>query len=466
MRRFAGSTQSLGAKSSDTMLPLKSGGSYSALAGGDRRAPLSKDVLVKIFALLSFLTLAALGLRVALAPSDKVFGLMIDAGSTGSRVHTFQFSRAAPGAGLALDSEDFYAVKPGLSAHKAAPTDAAASLRPLLARARALVPAAARPATPVFLRATAGLRMVGEGAAEAILNEVRRELASSGFRFDDPSWATILGGSDEGVYSWITVNTLLDRPATDTVGTLEMGGGSAQIAFVPSDSSRAAAGNCSTPAETTLFKANKLPLYTFSNLKFGLKAARATALTYFLESGFVEDNPCINPGGEVTVPIPFDDNSTTVSLTGGGNFAACRALVDKAVTKPAYGKCSCTSCTYHGVTAPSPIEEYYAFAFYLERTIALGMRTPLTVRDIREKGEQLCRMPVAEVRKAYPALPNGDATDVCLDLSYIASHLEYGHGITEEKGTKLHVVDKIKGVELGWSLGAMMAEFGRLGISQ
>jgi len=160
------------------------------------------------------LLLAALGtyslLRSALPPPPPpavVYGLMIDAGSTGSRVHTFAFDRvadpaaaaaaaaaatsaaagkaaAAAAAKLQLRNEDFLAVKPGLSSFKTDPVAAADSLQPLLERARAVVPAAQRARTPVFLRATAGLRMVGEEAAERILREVRQTLGASGFRFD------------------------------------------------------------------------------------------------------------------------------------------------------------------------------------------------------------------------------------------------------------------------------------------
>lgn len=471
MRRFGSSSQSLQHSGlSSSMLSLKTGNSYAPLGSG-RKGFASKQFLVKAIAVLVVGVVGILGLRSVLSASEKVYGLMIDAGSTGSRMHTFEFSRSGDGK-LTLNTEDFLAITPGLSSYKDDPAAAAASLDPLLARSRSIVPKADRARTPVFLRATAGLRMTGEKTAAAILSNVHEALKSSGFRFDDSSWATILGGSDEGIYSWITVNSLLDSPSTATVGTLEMGGGSAQIAFVPMDDSRIAAGNCSTPADATLFKSEELPLYTFSNLKFGLKMGRSVALNHFKDEGLLKKNPCVNPSGDgtdvagVEIPIPFDDKKQVVTIKGAGNFDACRNLVDNAVTKPAYTACACNACTYHGVTAPKPISEYYAFAFYLERTVALGMSTPLTLADIRKKGEQVCAMSVAEVKKAYPSVPNGDATDVCLDLAFIASHLEYGHGITEKSATKLHVVDKIKGVELGWSLGAMMAELGRLQIGK
>lgn len=448
-------------------------GGYEALSAASRKTLATKQLLIKSGAALMILAALIVFFRSFLLPSPRVYGLMIDAGSTGSRMHTFRFTKASSGK-LALIDEDFFPVKPGLSASADDPAAAAESLEPLIARARTIVPASDRARTPVFLRATAGLRMTGNAKAAAILAKVADKLGASGFRFDGPEWATILGGSDEGIYSWITVNSLLDRPAADTVGTLEMGGGSAQVAFVPKDDAAAkgaASGNCSTPTERTPYKGALKPLYTFSNLKFGLKAGRAQALRSFEENRLLQRNPCINPDGVgdntakgVVVPIPFDEKAHTLRLSGSGKYLACRALVDKYVTKPAYETCGCGKCTYHGVAAPAPIPEYYAFAFYLERTVALGMNTPVLLSDLRAKGEQVCAMTVAQIRAAYPAIPNGEATDLCLDLAFITSHLEWGHGITEAAGTKLHIVDKIKGVELGWSLGAMLKELGTLGI--
>eukprot|EP00755_Sulcionema_specki_P000404 Sspe_Gene.115090::Locus_101987_Transcript_3_4_Confidence_0.333_Length_412::g.115090::m.115090 len=66
------------------------------------------------------------------------FGVVIDAGSTGSRVHVFEFVHGK------LEKETFLAIEPGLSTvFQGAHNDsmaAAISLRPLLAKARDTVP--------------------------------------------------------------------------------------------------------------------------------------------------------------------------------------------------------------------------------------------------------------------------------------------------------------------------------------
>lgn len=322
-----------------------------------------------------------------------------------------------------------------------------------------------RDATPVVLRATAGLRMIGEDASSAILKQVRALLGESGFLFED-EWASILAGNEEAVYSWMTVNYLLDREVRDTVGTLEMGGGSAQVAFVPRDGSEKAEGNCSTSGEDVQYGGDKLHLYTFSHMDFGLQKARAIALDKFEEMEKLNGNPCVNKGSVVEMAVPFDDEGKKLKMEGKGNFAECRKLVEEIVIAPVMAQaCTCDVCTYKGAAQPAAIGEYVAFAFYLERTVSLGLRSPMSVKDIREKGEEVCGMTVEEVRAKYAQVPNGVPTELCFDLAFITLHLEEGHGITEESGAKLMVVDKIKDIELGWCLGAMQQTFSRLSLA-
>ncbi len=98
----------------------------------------------------------------------KRYAVVVDAGSTGSRVHAFAFAARA-GGGLDLLGDTFEQLKPGLSSYAATPAEGAASLKPLLDAAVAAIPQAARASTPVEVRATAGLRMLPGGQADALL---------------------------------------------------------------------------------------------------------------------------------------------------------------------------------------------------------------------------------------------------------------------------------------------------------
>ena len=70
------------------------------------------------------------------------------------------------------------------------------------------MPAAAVVRTPLLLRATAGLRLLPESRAAALLQTARAEAGRSGF-LTAPDAVRIMSGTDEGLFSWFTVNFLL-----------------------------------------------------------------------------------------------------------------------------------------------------------------------------------------------------------------------------------------------------------------
>lgn len=364
----------------------------------------------------------------------------------------------------------FFALKPGLSFYKDDAVKAGVSLIPLMERAKSKVPKSLYGSTPVVLRATAGLRMIGEESSNNILIQVRQVLESSGFRFDNGNeWARILSGNEEAIYSWMTVNHLLGRDADNSVGTLEMGGGSAQIAYIPDKSYEFKnEGVCNVTSETEAITYNeqKLKLYTKSHLDYGLQKARSIVLKRFKDGKKLADNPCFNRGSTpIEVTVPFEEPAMKVSFNNGlGDYKTCADLILQLFIDPSLGSsaCKCGSCTYHGHAQPPSIKEYIAFAFYLERTVAIGMNSVLSIDDIDRKGTEICSMSVDEVKQKYPKVPNGLATDLCMDIAYISLHLQRGHGILSTSDTKLRVVDKINDFELGWCLGAMQQTMGAL----
>lgn len=74
----------------------------------------------------------------AAAAGSFLYNIVLDAGSTGSRIHIFKFKQA--GAQLLLQSDGFHQLKPGLSSFADTPQAAADSLKPLLEEALKAVP--------------------------------------------------------------------------------------------------------------------------------------------------------------------------------------------------------------------------------------------------------------------------------------------------------------------------------------
>ena len=134
----------------------------------------------------------------------------------------------------------FLQVKPGLSAYADNPSGARAGLEALLEAAKDRVPAEHRQTTPITLKATAGLRLLPKAKSEAILDEVRSVLLASGFK-PEANLIEIMNPLDEGMFGWFTVNFLLKQfegvegDLSKSYASLDLGGGSTQITYAPSD---------------------------------------------------------------------------------------------------------------------------------------------------------------------------------------------------------------------------------------
>ena len=145
--------------------------------------------------------------------SSKRYGIMLDAGSTGSRVHVYEFHTVNKE--LKLLDELFVQVKPGLSSF-ADDTDinssVSSSLQSLIVQAQNRVPESEFSTTPIFMFATAGLRLLEKPKQDAILGAARATLESSGFLVGgdlgtSSGGVEIIDGKREGVYGWMTVNS-------------------------------------------------------------------------------------------------------------------------------------------------------------------------------------------------------------------------------------------------------------------
>ncbi|KAB1277273.1 Ectonucleoside triphosphate diphosphohydrolase 5 [Camelus dromedarius] len=155
--------------------------------------------------------------------ASTLYGIMFDAGSTGTRIHVYTFVQKIPGQLPFLEGEIFDSVKPGLSAFVDQPKQGAESVQELLEVAKDSIPRSHWKRTPVVLKATAGLRLLPEEKAQALLFEVKEIFKKSPFLVPDDS-VSIMDGSYEGQ---------LHSHSQETVGTLDLGGASTQITFLP-----------------------------------------------------------------------------------------------------------------------------------------------------------------------------------------------------------------------------------------
>src|SRR5277367_1484512 len=107
------------------------------------------------------------------------YAIMIDAGSTGSRIHVYRFNNCGPAPELEHEEFKMTEKRPegsGLSSYKTDADGAAKSLDPLLEVAMRTVPDEYEPGSPIAVKATAGLRLLGDEMSAKILDAVRTRL--------------------------------------------------------------------------------------------------------------------------------------------------------------------------------------------------------------------------------------------------------------------------------------------------
>nr|XP_046257017.1 ectonucleoside triphosphate diphosphohydrolase 6 isoform X2 [Scatophagus argus] len=363
----------------------------------------------------------------AAAGRDFQFGIMFDAGSTGTRIHIFSFqmeNREAP----KLAHETFRAIKPGLSAYADDPEKCTAGISELLELAKSSIPRSMWSVTPVVLKATAGLRLLPGEKATDLLDRVRALFLESPFLSRDDS-VSIMDGTDEGD---------LHRSGSPTVGMLDLGGGSTQITFSPQDEKTIQTSPIDSIRSFQVFN-NTHTVYTHSYLGLGLMSARLAVLGGVDASplgGSTElVSPCLAP--EYSGRWEHADVVYTVRGQKAGEpaYEACLSRVEKLL--------------YRKVLKASEAADvdFYAFSFYYDRAVDLG------VIDEQRGGAILVSDYILAAKRVCSSLSVSPLQSpfFCLDLVYISVLLQE-LGFPPHKQLKL--ARTINQVETSWALGA------------
>ncbi|VDL39478.1 unnamed protein product [Hymenolepis diminuta] len=372
----------------------------------------------------------------ALAPKESRYTIIVDAGSSGSRLFVYCIPSQKSGDGplpiitLCPDAEGkplTKKVNPGLSSFSSDPSASQSYISGLLSFAAQNIPKQYHSVTPVYILATAGMRFLSPSDQDAIWRYVQLTVKKEfHFKFED-SWAQTVTGLYEALYGWITVNYLLGNfvePPRPTVGMLDMGGASMQIAYeVPPE--------LNPPKDLilpfTIGETRTHNVYVMTFLGYGTHAAKSryklallrNAMEYSRYSGllkhrfrpstgyvkppkldnytvelhyttngeekFILSDPCLQPGLEdilnsndltISRTILATGNSSPpiVTFVGAGNLTLCidyqKSLLQK--QKP----CGLNPCSMNGIHQPAVEFEhtsFYAMSEYWYTSSDLGI---------------------------------------------------------------------------------------------
>ncbi|MEI6790268.1 MAG: hypothetical protein WCK42_03705 [Myxococcaceae bacterium] len=155
------------------------------------------------------------------------YAVMIDAGSTGSRVFIYEIEPNKP-----IKVKNKLKIEPGLATFDSNRFEMQVYLNKLLAFAKQeLGPQVALNQVPLVLQATGGVRALSKTKQRRLMRTAQRLLYKSEFK--KPK-AEIISGIQEGIYQWKSINYLLgtlDNPQKQSTGLVEMGGASLQVTF-------------------------------------------------------------------------------------------------------------------------------------------------------------------------------------------------------------------------------------------
>nr|BAD13524.1 apyrase [Vicia faba] len=378
------------------------------------------------------------------------YAVVFDAGSTGSRIHVYHFNQNLDLLHIGKGVEYYNKITPGLSSYANNPEQAAKSLIPLLEQAEDVVPDDLQPKTPVRL---------------GILQSVRDMLSNRSTFNVQPDAVSIIDGTQEGSYLWVTVNYALGnlgKKYTKTVGVIDLGGGSVQMAYAVS---KKTAKNAPKVADgddpyikKVVLKGIPYDLYVHSYLHFGREASRAEILKLTPRS----PNPCLLAGFNGIYTYSGEEVKAT-AYTSWAQFNKCKNTIRKAL-KLNY-PCPYQNCTFGGIwnggggNGQKNLFASSSFFYLPEDTGMVDASTPnfiLRPVDIETKAKEACALNFEDAKSTYPFLDKKNvASYVCMDLIYQYVLLVDGFGLDPlqkiTSGKEIEYQDAI--VEAAWPLG-------------
>eukprot|EP01031_Cornospumella_fuschlensis_P039241 gene39241-47755_t len=167
----------------------------------------------------------------AIAAHRTVYKVLIDSGSTGSRVYIYRYLRENPL--LTMREVAHMRARPALSTFYQNRTGLEEQIHSLVDFAQKTVASRYHGSTAISLKATAGLRSLPITQQDWIISQVREILTKSNFSFN-PVETKVISGGEEALFALLATNMAFTNVTGDfslTLGAADMGGSSQQIAF-------------------------------------------------------------------------------------------------------------------------------------------------------------------------------------------------------------------------------------------
>ncbi|CAG8491603.1 13889_t:CDS:2 [Gigaspora margarita] len=463
---------------------------------------------------------------------NRNYGVVIDAGSSGSRIQIYSW-KEHDFVRKGKDPKDLHTlptielgdefgikwqkkVEPGISSFALNPSEVGEKhLKELIDFALEVVPSYEISNTPIYLLATAGMRLLPPHQQAAILQSACDYIMfQNRFKMMEKcsDHVQVISGEKEGLYGWIAVNYLMggfekdegDHKVTDsqlqqsydndfssikhmtTFGFLDMGGASTQIAFEPNlDESKKHANDLTTVLLWTLDgQQMEYKVFVTTFLGYGTNEARRRYIEDRIQNYTSTHEKIANPDSSLEQPnvlindpcLPIDLLLTDTALPpplytlqGTGNFEQCLnytySLLNKSVA------CFDEPCLFNGVHTPTidftvnnfiGISEYW----YTSHDI-FDQGGKWDYENFETKATDYCSSKWDNIVNNYHK--SGTLTNLprlemqCFKAAWLVNVLHNGIGIPKSESTigrppLFQSIDVIDNMQVSWTLGKMVLE--------
>jgi hypothetical protein len=358
---------------------------------------------------------------------QPVYNLLIDAGSTGSRIYIYKVNPTKNTlANIELIATQ--SLRPGISEFEDDPNKGKKNLTELIKKAKGIIPREDWERASLSLFSTAGMRILDSDKRKRVEKKVMEVLkAESPFEVEK---VMTISGKYEGLYAWLGLNYLLDKfnPENEKVGIIEMGGASAQIAYTPDQAFDDFKMKRTINGET-------YDIYSRSFLRFGIqqveKLVRAPAcypIGYDIGNGDLGTGDCESCENEIKAKF----------------LAQCK-------TDPIF-------CAYENLNLPADNDNFVGLSSFFYTLGTVGLKENIRSNQIQEKANVLCRTEYKALKVKYPR-SSKYVHNYCLALNYYQNLFE----IFDFHDNQVDIKNKINEIDINWTLGAVIdMELGHL----
>ena len=364
--------------------------------------------------------------------------------------------------------------------------------------------------TPIFLLATAGVRLLDPLEGKTLLKEICHYTRhTTEFLLPDcDSHIQVIPGETEGLYGWIAANYLLggfNAPQKHdhgkghhTYGFLDMGGASAQIAFAPnSTEAQKHADNLKLLRLRNVNGAiNEYHVFVTTWLGFGVHQARKRYIEALIEESGVEGelpDPCLPVGLKISsegdILTPDKINGEKIYMVGTGRFKECLSKTFPLLNKDA--PCEDAPCLLNGVHVPAidfDVNHFVGVSEYWHTTHEVFQMEhedkAYDFHTYQSRVLEFCSSDWKNIKERVGKKEWGNKVDentvkdVCFKANWIINVLHDGIGIPRvaldehedsgHNGTKevldnargytgsFRAINKIDDTEVSWTLGKML----------